>query len=434
MSTPAIVRPAASLVVVRAAQDGVEILLMKRADKGDQNSGVWVFPGGLVDAGDRRCHPFCKDLDDEDASARLGVAQGGLDHYVAAIRECFEESGLLLAVDEHDRFVDLQADTGARLAALRGPLQGGELDFSEVCRDHGLRLATHRLFYIAHWLTPPGLPKRYDTRFFLAMQPQGQVSGHDAIETLDHVWLHPAELLEPQNARRMLKVTRSIIEMIGRFTDMDALRAWACSPREVPLVMQRRCVDDAGPRTIMPHEPAWAEIGRLDPLGDGTAWCKLRPGVPVRLSPRVLRLTHRAEAAGNSYLVGSESVGWAAIDPGPADQTHIEALVTASAGRILWILLTAGAESSGAAVLAGLSGAQTRSSANAGESVALSNDITLRPLFRSEEESPLAGYLLVEEKTLFTGPCTTHAAALQSWLQEGLEWVAPDQGFLIPMA
>ena len=435
MSTPAASRHAATLVVVRDATGGLEVLLLQRAEKGDYNSGAWVFPGGLLDPADRRCHAFCSGLEDTAANERLGVAQGGLDYYVAAIRECFEEAGLLFAVDESGRTVQLQGDTGARLAALRGPLHAGQCELAELCRDFGLRLAADRLFYIAHWLTPPGRAKRFDTRFFLALLPEGQTSAHDATETLDQVWLRPAEALAPENSRRLLKVTRSAIETVGRFADTDALLAWARAPREVKLVMQRMAMDSAGPRLVMPHEPAWAEIGRLDPDGQGTVWCEMRPGVAVRLSPRILRVASDADGGCNSYLIGDERGEWAVIDPGPADENHIQALIAAAPGRIHWILLTQAGSSSGATMLAERTGAQVRDpGADAGETIKLSSGTCFRATRDPQESLQRVCYLLIEEKTLFTGSMAPGGAALSPLLHEGLAWVAPGQGFLLPCA
>jgi 8-oxo-dGTP pyrophosphatase MutT (NUDIX family) len=314
MGSAAVPRKSATLVVVRQAEGGLELLLLQRADKGDQNSGAWVFPGGLVEAADRDCHPQCAGLDDTAASARLGPPQGGLDFYVAAIRECFEEAGLLFAVDKRDELVDLRGETGARLAALRRPLHAGECGFGVLCRDNGLRLAADRLFYIGHWVTPLGLPKRFDTRFFLAVLPAGQASLHDSVETLDQVWIRPEAALAPEHSRRLLKVTRHVIELVGRFPDLDSLLAWARAPREVVMVMQRRGMGAAGLRSLMPHEPGFDEIGKLDPEGEGTAWCELRPGVPVQLSPHVQRVT--SPGGHNSYRVGDEESGWTEIDSG----------------------------------------------------------------------------------------------------------------------
>ncbi|WP_269759185.1 NUDIX domain-containing protein [Variovorax sp. E3] len=98
------VRNAATLIVLRDGARGLEVLMLRRAEKAnDQNSGASVFPGGVIDAHDRGLHQRTTGLDDAAASARLGVAEGGLDYYAAAIRECFEEAGLLFAADAHAR-------------------------------------------------------------------------------------------------------------------------------------------------------------------------------------------------------------------------------------------------------------------------------------------------------------------------------------------
>lgn len=431
MSPPAIARPAATLIVVRDAPGGLELLLLQRADKGDHNSGAWVFPGGLLDPADERCRSLCAGLDDAAASARLGVARAGLDFYVAAIRECFEEAGLLFAVDEHDRVVGMEGDAASRWAALRPALHKGERELAAICRDAGLRLAADRLCYLAHWVTPLGLPKRFDTRFFLAVLPEGQASAHDAIETLDHVWLRPASALSPENARRLLKVTRSMIETVGRFADTRSLLAWARSLREIPMVMQRRAMDSAGPRSVMPHEAAFAEIGRLDPQGDGTAWCELRPGVPVRLSSRVLRVTSRGEPSHNAYLVGGDGDGWTVIDPGPAQEPHIEALVAAAPGRIEWVLLTRPGVSPGAAMLAARTGARVRDPAeDAGKTIGRVEDTALR-VVGAGDGSQRVCYFLIAERTLFSGDCATAGARVLPGLADTVEWIAPSHGFLL---
>jgi 8-oxo-dGTP pyrophosphatase MutT (NUDIX family) len=242
-NTPAVPRASASLCVVRAAAGGVEILLLKRADKGDQNSGAWVFPGGLIDAGDADCRTFCEDPDDARASSRLGLACNGLDYYIAAIRECFEESGLLFAVGPAGCCVAVDSECGAAVAPLRVPLARGERAFADICRTQALRLANGQLHYIAHWITPLVMPKRFDTRFFLAVLPEGQSSAHDAVEAVEHAWLTPAELLAPTNTRRLLNVTRTLITTVGEFADLDALLAWARSPREVTTVLGKRPTD-----------------------------------------------------------------------------------------------------------------------------------------------------------------------------------------------
>lgn len=410
MSTPVVPRPAATLVIVRDAPGGLELLLLQRADRGDQNSGAWVFPGGLVETQDRDCQPHCAGIDDAAASSRLGIAHGGLDFYVAAIRECFEEAGLLLATDAHGTPVTMNGDAGARLTALRRPLHRGEIGLAAVCGRLGLRLAADRLHYIGHWVTPVGLPKRFDTRFFLALLPGGQCCIPDAVETLDQAWLRPGAALAPENSRRLLKVTRSVIEGLAAFSDIAALMAWAQSPREVPTVLQRRSADSTGPRTLMPHEPAYAEVGRLDPLGEGTAWCELRPGMPVRLSERVLRITSRDGL--NTYLVGDANTGWAAPGRQPSDAAHLQA-VHAAAGPcpIRWLEPSGEGKAADAPVAVGCAA-------------------TLRRISAAPDARRAVCWLLVEEKTLFTGTLDP-VLARQGIARDAVEWIAPARGFLI---
>ena len=155
--SPAETRPpraAATLVVVRnadmaagAAARGIEVLLSRRAERGDHNSGAWVFPGGIVDPGDHLAQGLCEHLDDAAASARLGLPEGGLAYYAAAVRECFEESGLLYATDRAGALLRLDDAAGAQLAAWRGPLHRGERTLGQMCTAFGLTLALARLIY-----------------------------------------------------------------------------------------------------------------------------------------------------------------------------------------------------------------------------------------------------------------------------------------------
>ena len=132
----AALRASATLVVVRDAPAGIEVLLLRRAENGgDAYSGAWVFPGGMVDARDRACHGVVgAALDDAAASARLGLKAGGLDYYVAAVRECFEESGLLFATDASGALPAL-VEAGPRSAAIaagRAPLHRGETRLEDL--------------------------------------------------------------------------------------------------------------------------------------------------------------------------------------------------------------------------------------------------------------------------------------------------------------
>ncbi|QHE84835.1 hypothetical protein F9K07_08030 [Hydrogenophaga sp. BPS33] len=215
------------------------------------------------------------------------------------MRECFEEAGLLFARDANGASVAI----GKELETARGPLRERTLDFATFCERAGLSLSMDGLSYMAHWVTPVGMPKRFDTRFFLAVQPPGQIVSHDGVEVVDHVWLSPASILAAGNAMRLLRVTRAIIEFLCGFEGVGPLMRWAQSERVVPSVHPRRCRDADGPSTVLPGHPAYDELGLLDPLGLGTAGCTLRPGEAVDLLPGLQRLAGEGEAP-HRYRIG----------------------------------------------------------------------------------------------------------------------------------
>lgn len=422
MTTAAAPRFAATVVVVRDAPGGLEVLMLRRTQSRDHTSGAWVFPGGLLDANDRHAHASCVGIDDGAASAKLGVEGGGLDYYVAAIRECFEEAGILFAVDQRGQPIDMLVDTGTRLAEQRGPLHRGERSIADICTAEGLRLAAGELHYLAHWITPPGRVKRFDTRFFLAVLPSGQSSAHDALETVDHAWLRPADALARASELNLLTPQRSLLATIGKHQHTDALLAWARTPREIVAVAPRLAMSAKGLQTIQPHEPAWAEVGLVDPDGQGTAWSELRPGVAVRLTPEVLRVT--SDGGWNTYLVGGEA-GCTVIDAGPADERHLDAVLAAAPGRIERIVSTDAVPSAGAAMLSVRSGAALQEVAD-GANVPAGDAATLRAM-APRAEAAQRMFLLVEAQLLFTGGID---AAAWPAAHDGIAWIAPAQGFL----
>lgn len=331
-------RDAATVVVVRDGATGLEVLLLQRAERGDHNSGAWVFPGGLVDAGDRAFSGA--GMSDADASARLGLESGGLAFYLAALRECFEECGILFALDARGDVGTLEGVDATRLAQLRGQVQESVVSISDVCREFGLRPAPERLHYVGHWLTPTGRAKRFDTRFFLAIAPPRQSAMHDAQETLDHVWLGPAEALSPRNARRLMTPTRAMIELLLPFADTRSLAAWATQPRKVERVLPWLALGAEGVRPVLPHEPAFAEVVKLDPAGRGEAWCELRPGVAVQCAPHVLRVP--SEEGVHAYMVGGPD-DWRPLDsasePGEIDIGGARLRVVSTGGALQYLVV-----------------------------------------------------------------------------------------------
>ncbi len=462
-------REASTLVVIRDGAGSLETLLCHRADGADHTSGAWVFPGGIVDAGDRRAHAACSGLVDTEASRRLGLDSGGLDYWVAAIRECFEESGLLFAVD--DNGVALDGDASSRLASWRTSLHDGAHDIAHFCESQGIRLDAARLLYLSHWITPRGLAKRYDTRFFVAIAPPGQTALCDGTEMVEQRWSTPADALSRSAALKLLTPTRKTLELLGRFPDAASVVAWAAGQREVPLTVPRVAGGGQGPRPVLPDEPAWTELGRIDPEGRGHGFYDLLAGRAVRLSARVVRVTagNGSMMTGpgtNTYLVGETNGDWAVIDPGPAIDAHVEAVLAAAPGPITRIFAThthtdhspatvALRERTGATVHGLVSAHREWQDAtfapdvtlHGGERIALGPTTTLAAVHTPGHASNHLCYLLEEEKTLFTGDHVMQAStvvinppdgdmrayveSLRSLLALELDWLAPGHGFLM---
>ena len=151
----------------------------------------YTFPGGVVDDDESAAHAFSQGKTADEANALLNVSQGGLDYYSAAIRELFEETGILLVRDSAGDWIC----GGPELGALRRKVDQGVLPWSDFLREQGLRIALDALHYFAHWETPLNLPKRWSTRFFLAELPPGQDATHDGSEVTDSRWIPAAEAL-----------------------------------------------------------------------------------------------------------------------------------------------------------------------------------------------------------------------------------------------
>ncbi|MAG29735.1 MAG: NUDIX hydrolase [Deltaproteobacteria bacterium] len=247
-------RPAATVLLVRDGVAGIEVFLMKRSGFG-MFGGLHVFPGGKVDGADHaaRWSRLADGPDDATASRILGLPQGGLGYWVACIRECFEEAGVLLATDGAGRPLRLAApDARARYETWRGRLNSGESGVLEaMCTTEGLRLATDQLAYVSHWITPLGQPTRFNTRFFVARAPTGQDALHDGHETVQSEWIRPAVALERFAAGELdlISPTFKNLEAIAGFTSTET------------LLDAKRRVDPSTIPTILPRILSFSEKG-----------------------------------------------------------------------------------------------------------------------------------------------------------------------------
>ena len=256
--------PAATVTLVRDAPRGVEVLMLQRNHSLKFMPGAHVFPGGGLDAADGspEMHALCTGPADADASRMLGIERGGLSYWVAAIREAYEEAGILLAYDAAGNMVSLE-DGAGRFDAHRGSLHARHGDFGAILRAEGLRLATDRLTYFGHWITPVTVPRRYDTRFFLAVAPEGQEARHDNHETIAHAWVRPQEALE-HGMREKLKLRFPTIKTLERFAacaTCDELVSVVAAAPVVRALLPRITRDG---RTLLPGDEGYevAEASR----------------------------------------------------------------------------------------------------------------------------------------------------------------------------
>jgi 8-oxo-dGTP pyrophosphatase MutT (NUDIX family) len=213
--------------------------MLRRNMNSDFVGGAYVFPGGAVDVRDGETDAQVYGLSDVDASRRLELERGGLAYYVACLRELFEEAGLLVACNDEGqpvRFSD--ADDVKRLAAYRRAVNANELDFLAMMESENLLLDLRGLEYLAHWITPVGPPRRYDTRFFVALAPSDQLATHDAGETVADEWIRPIDALAAHERREfdMIFPTIRTLQSIAHFATAEDVLAHARSLETIPTV------------------------------------------------------------------------------------------------------------------------------------------------------------------------------------------------------
>jgi 8-oxo-dGTP pyrophosphatase MutT (NUDIX family) len=207
-------RPASTILLLRdsaVTRGEIEVFMMVRHYEIDFSSGALVFPGGSVDKGDQEiiANPSLY-------SGGEGLDAAALSFRIAAIRETFEESGILLArVSGSNSLVDAKR-AGEIEAAHRVALCEGKTTFSEILAENGIMPALDELVPYAHWITPEGMPKRFDTWFFLAAAPPEQAGAHDGKESTDAIWLSPREALAGGESGRFklpFPTTRNLIKL-----------------------------------------------------------------------------------------------------------------------------------------------------------------------------------------------------------------------------
>ncbi|HZR89711.1 MAG TPA: NUDIX hydrolase [Bradyrhizobium sp.] len=259
-------RPASTTLLLRESAAGreIEVFMMVRHHQIEFNSGALVFPGGSVDQGDK------------EIVARGELHGGGegrdpsaLGFRVAAIRETFEESGILLARQQGSRVL-IDAKRASEIeAAYRVPLCEGKTTFLDVLTENKLWLALDELVPYAHWITPEGMPKRFDTWFFLAAAPPDQLGGHDGRESTDSIWVSPREALAGGESGRFklpFPTTRNLIKLGKQGSVTAALEDARGKP--IVTVMPVMTRHNGGQQLVIPREAGYdGEVFEVGALG-----------------------------------------------------------------------------------------------------------------------------------------------------------------------
>jgi recombination protein RecT len=325
---PARVRPAATVLLLRDGAHGLEILMTRRSATASFAPGAYVFPGGTIDAADAQSHPL--------GARRPGQHDEALTSAIAAIRESFEELGVLLARHADGRWADASDIAGLDRHA----------PFAAQCRDRGLVLAADEVHMLARWITDRDLPKRFDVSFLIARMPQGQSPVADEAEQFEPVWVRPAEALERHQAGTFFMIFPTIrtLERLAKYASVDALMR-DCGEQPLWTSCPRAGLLNGAEMRYMEHEMAYGELALVSPDGQIVHHLDWRTDQPVPLLKNVIRLTApnpgvMTGPGTNSYLVGDPASGYIAIDPGPNDAEHIERLWRAAGGNIRMIVCT----------------------------------------------------------------------------------------------
>lgn len=327
---PAPVRPAATVLLLRDAPQGIEVLMTRRSMTASFAPGAYVFPGGGIDTTDAQAH--------DQSTRRPTQSDLHLTQAIAAIRESFEELGVLLARRADGSHLDT-----AQIAAL-----DRQAPFAAQCAAQGLTLSGAEVFVLAHWVTDRDLPRRFDVPFLVARMPEGQDPVADESEQFEPLWVRPADALARHAAGQFFIIFPTIrtLERLQTYASVDAVLK-ACAVNDEPLFTScpRAGLMNGHESRHMEQEPPYGELALVCPDGQIVHELAWQTGRPVPLLKNVQRLTapnpgFMTGPGTNSYVVGDPATSHIVIDPGPDDAGHIERLWRAAGGDIRAIVCT----------------------------------------------------------------------------------------------
>ncbi len=327
---PAALKAAATVLLLRQSAQGLEVLMTRRSQQASFAPGAFVFPGGGIDPldGSAQVHARCSKRPDQDAQA--------MTQALAAIRESFEELGILLA---------RRPDGGHAQASDIQALDRQQPFFAQ-CQALGLVPAADEVWQLAHWITDRDMPKRFDVPFLIARMPEGQEPVADEGEQFEPVWVRPADALARHQAGHMFMIFTTIrtLQRLQSYASVQPVLQ-ACANGPLWTSCPRAGLLEGRQARYMEHESPYGELELTCPDGQIVHTLDWQTERPVALLKNVMRLTApnpgvMTGPGTNSYLVGDAQTGYICIDPGPADAQHIRALWQAAGGDIRTIVCT----------------------------------------------------------------------------------------------
>ena len=326
---PAVLRHAATVLLLRDTNQGIEVLMTRRSMTASFAPGAYVFPGGGIDAADSAAHG--------QSTRRTTQSDLHLTQAIAAIRESFEELGVLLAKHADGSHVNT-----ADIAAL-----DRKAPFAEQCKARGLTLAGSDVYVLAHWVTDRDLPRRFDVPFLVARMPEGQVPVADETEQFEPEWIRPTDALAKHQAGNFFIIFPTIrtLERLQHYASVDAVLNACRGEQPLWTSCPRAGLLHGEVARYMEHESPYGELELTSPDGQIVHTLDWQTDTPIKLLKNVMRLTApnpgvMTGPGTNSYLVGDTHSGYIAIDPGPADADHLQRLYKAAGGDIRLIVCT----------------------------------------------------------------------------------------------
>lgn len=223
--------PASTVIPLRENNGGIEVYMTQRSPRLKFLGGFYVFPGGALDKQDYASEAISRCVGVEPAQAKKILnselsPEVCLGHWIAGIRELFEEAGILLVYDKRGNIPDFNIRrVRKKIDGYRALIQQGKISMNEMMKKNDFRYAVDQLVYFSHWVTPPGPPKRFDTRFFITVTPETQRPRFHTGEVKEGIWLTPGEALKKTMNRewRMIPPTIISLQTIAQYKTIEEL-------------------------------------------------------------------------------------------------------------------------------------------------------------------------------------------------------------------